>query len=282
MFSLQPDVDQSQPFEPSEFMSPAGGLIVYRTTQQNSCLCSAVNRPLLKAINHTSKQVVIFRPRCKSWRCPGCAAINAQKVVLRAVNGSELLQSRGAVIDFVTVTSHEKLDAAASLAVLPKAWNKLNVRIKRASQEHQYLAIPEQHADGRWHLHAMTTARLPKKWWKDNARSCGLGYQSDVQEVKSLGGVAYYVSKYVSKTLENSNLPKNFRRMRVSRGWPDLPPIKPLEGWEFTLLGMEVPEAHEIARNKRLGFTVILADEKSSWDWIEHFGEGFSETENTP
>ena len=226
MSTIEPIDDESQSSPASDFMSPAGGLIVYRTIQQNSEICTALNRPFLKAINHSTKQVVLFRPRCKSWRCPGCAKINAQKVVLRAANGSEVMQSRGAVLDFVTVTSHEKLDPAASLAVLPKAWNKLNRRMSREAASHEYLAIPEQHKDGRWHLHAIVTAKLPKKWWKDNARQCGLGYQSDVQEVRTLGGVAYYVSKYVSKTLENPNLPKNFRRVRASHGWPELPAME--------------------------------------------------------
>jgi hypothetical protein len=270
MSTLLPEGLESQSADAPVFQSPAGGLIVYRVSEQNSG-CSAVNRPLIKAINRNSKQVVLFHPRCKSWRCPGCAKINAQKVVLRAVNGSEVLRSQGAAIDFVTITSHEKLDPAASLAVLPLAWAKLNRRIKRAAQSPEYFAIPEQHSDGRWHLHAMTTARLPKKWWKDNARSCGLGYQSDVQEVKSLGGVAYYVGKYVAKELKNTNLPTHFRRVRPSQGWPELPAMKPLEGWEFLPVDAHVPMQHETDVYQRMGYTVVLADEKSSWDWIENF-----------
>lgn len=270
MFTLQPDGDKSQPSQSPVFQSPEGGLIVYRGFQQNS-ECSAPNRPLIKAVNRASKQVILFHPRCKSWRCPACAAVNAQKAVLRAVNGSEVLIAQGFKIDFVTVTSHEKLDAAASLAVLPLAWNKLNIRIKRAAQTALYFAIPEQHADGRWHLHAMTTAILSKKWWKDNARTCGLGYQSDVQEVKSLGGVAYYVAKYVGKTLQNSNLPANFKRLRHSHSWPELPVMGELPGWEFLPVQRDIPVQHEVDVYQHMGFTVVMADEKSSWDWIEHW-----------
>jgi len=269
--TLQPDDGESQSSQSPVFQSPEGGLIVYRGIQPN-LECSAANRPLIKAVNHASKQVILFHPRCKSWRCPACAAKNAQKAVLRAVHGSEVLIAQGLKIDFVTVTSHEKLDAAASLAVLPLAWNKLNIRIKRAAQTALYFAIPEQHQDGRWHLHAMTTATLPKKWWKDNARGCGLGYQSDVQEVKSLGGVAYYVAKYVGKTLQNSNLPTNFKRLRHSQQWPNLPVMPETPDWNFFAVQKDIPVQHEVESYQRMGFTVVMADERSSWDWIEHFG----------
>ena len=271
MSTIEPKADESQSSGSPVFQSPEGGLIVYRKSQQD-CGCSAPNRPLIKAVNHASKQCILFHPRCGSWKCPACAQINAQKAILRAVHGSEVLIAQGAKIDFVTVTSHEKLDAAASLAVLPLAWNKLNVRIKRAAQSPEYFAIPEQHKDGRWHLHAMTTAALPKKWWKDNARGCGMGYQSDVQEVKSLGGVAYYVAKYQGKMLQNSNLPKNFRRIRHSNGWPELPAMSPLPDWKFMPVPHDIPVQHEVDSYNAQGFTVVLADEQSSWDWIEHFG----------
>lgn len=270
MSTVQQSDGLSQPPESLDFLSPAGGLIVYRVTERNS-ECSALNRPLLKAVNHDKKTAVLFHPRCKSWRCPACASINAQKVILRAVHGSEALIAQGAKFDFVTVTSHEKLDPAASLAVLPLAWAKLNRRIKRVAAAPEYFAVPEQHKNGRWHLHAMTTAKLPKKWWKDNARSCGLGYQSDVQEVKTLGGVAYYVAKYQAKMLQNTNLPLHFRRLRTSQGWPGLPELPELEGWQFLAVPRDVPVQHETDSYQRLGYTVVLADEKSSWDWIENF-----------
>lgn len=272
MSTIDPNSDESQSENAPFFMSPAGGLIVYRITQPNSPICSALNRPLLKGINHITKQVVLFHPRCKSWRCPACASINAQKATLRALNGAELLIAGGSKMDFLTVTSHEKLSPASSLAVLPKAWNKLNRRVKRVSTAPEYLAIPEQHKDGRWHLHALISVKLPRKWWKDNARACGLGYQSDVKEVQSLGGVAYYVAKYVSKTLENPNLPAHFRRIRPSAGWPKLPAMPENPDWQFMIVPKDVPMNFEAETYQHMGYTVVLADAASAWDWIEHFG----------
>jgi len=260
---------QSQEF--SDFSpSPKGGLILYRTTQQN-LECSAPNRPLLKAVSIDQKTVVFFHPRCKQWSCPACGQKNAYKAVLRAFQGSEGFRDGGAPLHFLTVTSHEKLSAAASLAVLPKAWNKLNVRIKRAAAAPEYFAIPEQHKNGRWHLHAIITANLPRKWWKNNARECGLGYQSDVREVKQLGGVPYYIAKYVTKALENAALPKGFRRIRTSSGWPKLESPQPLEGWEFLIVPRENSLQSEVERYQKTGNTVVLADEISSWDWMKNW-----------
>lgn len=274
MSIVQPKTVENQPPQAPFFVPPQGGLIVYRKSQQNSSFCIARNRPLLKAVNHAAKQAVLFRAGCGTWGCPYCGQKNAQKAVFNAVHGSEVLIEQGAKIDFLTVTSHEKLDAAASLAVLPLAWNKLNRRIKRAAHSCEYFAIPEQHKNGRWHLHAMISANLPKKWWKDNARACGLGYQSDVQEVHSLGGVAYYVAKYQTKLLQQANLPKNFRRIRHSNGWPALPEPAPLIGWQFFLVPRDIPENHEIDSYTHLGYTVVMADETSSWDWLLNICNG--------
>lgn len=251
------------------FPSPEGGLILYRLIVRDGC--QAENRPMLRAVNSTLGQAVYFRPLCKSWNCPYCAPRRAWMWRKRAEYGSDVLTTVGG-LDFVTVTSHEKLSAAASLAVLPKAWHKLYFRLRRRAETVEYFAVPEQHKSGRWHLHVIVTARLKKKWWKDNARACGLGYQSDVQEVADSGGVGNYVTKYLTKTLQNSNLPKGFRRVRLSHGWPSLPG-REFGDWEFAKLGELDAVNDEVAYLQKRGFTVILADGSSSWDWLENMAD---------
>lgn len=252
---------------PPGILSPEGGLIIYRAFQQEFCFTPG--RPVMQAYNPELRQVVFFRPLCKSWKCPYCARRRATAAQIRAVRGVEVLSGTKHV-DFVTVTSHERLDPAATLAVLPLAWNKLNRRLKRAAGDAQYFAVPEQHEDGRWHLHAIIAAdlSLKKKWWKDNARSCGLGYQSDVKEVTSAGGVGGYVSKYLTKSLEYSNLPKYFKHVRSSHGWPKQPvPEKPA-GWTFSMIAKKTPLRDEMRRAIDAGLTVVDADGLSSWSWI--------------
>lgn len=254
---------------PPGFQSPAGGLIIYRVTQQG---CTTPNRPYLKGVNQTTKQVLFFQPDCKSWSCPHCAEIRKKRWQWRATNGVTLFLVDNREIDFVTVTSHEKLTPAGSVAVLGGAWNKLNRRVKRASENHDYLLVPEFHKSGKVHIHLLTTAVLKKKWWKDNARACGFGYQSDVQEVASLGGVSAYVAKYLTKMLQNSNLPKHFRRVRTSNGWPKLPELPPHPDWQFSLVKPDIPLAFIEKTYVAQGYRVVLADGISAWDWIEQGG----------
>ena len=264
--------DLSQDFSGEFSSSPNGGLILIRITQQKR-ECTAPNRPLLKAVSIDKKTVVFFHPRCGMWNCPACGEINAYKAVRRAAIGEQVIIDAGMKLDFITVTSHEKLTPTASLAVLPKAWNKLNIRIKRelTGLTIEYFTVPEQHKDGRWHMHGLTTAKLPRKWWKDNARECGLGYQSDVQEVSDLGGVAPYIGKYMTKMLQNTNLPKHFRRIRTSKGWPKLPNVEPLEGWQVMTIPHEASLQSETDTYQAAGITCVIADEISSWDYMKNW-----------
>ncbi len=257
-------------FEPSQdvdFLSAEGGLTLYRLTQQESN-CIAPNRPMLKAVNRATRQVVFFRPACKSWGCPGCAQKRAKRWVYVARHGTEALLQQGLHVDFLTVTSHEKLGAVGSLSVLSSAWNKLNRRIHRAADTADYFLVPEPHKNGRWHIHAIITAKLPKRWWKDNARACGFGYQSDVQEVRTLGGVHFYVTKYLTKSLQNSNLPRGFRRVRVSQGWPDLPELPSSPDWIFIVLERDRAVAWDVEAYEREGFSVVITDENGAWEIV--------------
>lgn len=252
--------------------SPGGGLILYRANRRDGC--SASGRPELEFFSTELQQVVYFRPPCKSWNCPYCAPRRAWMWRKRAEFGTNVLTTAN-IIEFVTLTSHERLSPAATLAVLPKAWDKLRKRVNRATGETEYFSVPEQHKDGRWHMHLIVSmpVALKKKWWKDNARSCGLGYQSDVQEVESAGGVGGYVTKYLTKMLQNSNLPTGFRRVRLSHGWPKNPAIGKPESWRCSIVPQDIPLDEKIERQRLAGLTVVMADEVSVWDWLENFAE---------
>ena len=267
------DFDPSCQFEfPLGISSAVGGLILYRANVREGC--STPGRPIMKVYNPDLGQVIYFRPLCKSWACPYCARRRATGWRIRAEYGCRVLTTDNQV-EFVTVTSHERLSPAASLAVLPKAWVKLHKRVNRAAGAAEYFAVPEQHEDGRWHLHLIVAAPslLKKRWWKDNARQCGLGYQSDVQEVKSAGGVGGYVTKYLTKMLQVSNLPKGFKRVRLSHGWPqDRKPELP-ENWYLEVLKNDTPLNHEIETARIRGLTVVMADGLSAWDWLENWAE---------
>jgi len=231
--------------------------------------CTNPRVPMMRGISQLEQKVVYFRPTCKSWSCPTCARRNRAKWVATAINGVAVLSDRSAKIDFVTVTSHERLGPAETLRVLPHGWDMLRKRLRRAAATVEYMLIPEAHKDGRVHLHGLVSARLPKRWWKDNAREVGMGYQSDVKEVVSVGGVAGYVSKYIGKQMEFTFFGNGFHRVRCSQGFPRLPDHELPAGWTFSVLPRDVSLAQDMVFWQGRGYQVALGDGLSAWGFVD-------------
>lgn len=191
---------------------------------------------LLVGWDYVQKRAVVARADCNQWICPECSAKMADRWKLRAQIGVRALLARGDSVDFVTVTGHEKLrDFDATEAVWRKAWPVLYNAVKRQHKALEYFIVPEKHKDGRMHVHIIWNAGVSKRWLKDNARRRGLGYQVDVSHLTDWGHAVKYVTKYLSKTL-GQEMPKRFRRVRVSQGWPDIPkPNTAASGlkWEY-------------------------------------------------
>lgn len=231
--------------------------------------CPNTRLPWLKAINHQSRKAVFFPPRCKLWSCPTCGEMNRELWTWRAAHGAKVLYDQGHHLEFVTLTSHEKLDAAGSIKVLPHAWHKVHHRLRRAAPAAQYFLVPEGHKNGRVHLHMITTAHLPKRWWKDAPRACGMGYQSDLQDVRSAGSVAAYIGKYLTKTLQFSNFGRGFRRVRKSQDWPELPELQQPPEWIIYRLPDYASLQGETKRLRQQGYTVATAGSSSAWGFID-------------
>jgi len=265
--SISADADLRQP-ESLFFPSPQGlDSLVEQVVAVEKC--SNPHVPMMQAINHTTKAALYYHPRCKLWSCPQCAETNKSLWTWRAEHGARnLYNAPDGVLSFITVTSHEALSPDGTLAVLPSAWNKLRCRLNRAAPGTQYFMVPEPHKDGRVHLHAIVSCDLPKKWWKDSARSCGFGYQNDVQEVVSVGGVVGYVSKYMGKMLQFTNFQKGFRRVRKSQQWPALPPLAQNEDWTIRQLPVDYALNEAMKFQNMRGYSAALTDSKTAWKVI--------------
>lgn len=237
--------------------------------------CTARNRPWLAARNDSSKSLVLFRPSCKTWGCLSCGLVNRNRWIATAISGVEQLKAADRQVDFLTLTSHEKLRGDASWRVFPPAWDKLGKRYRRAVPDGSlaaYMAVPERHADGSLHTHAIITGGLPRRWWKDNARACGLGFMADVQEVADLG-VGGYVGKYLGKTL-GEEWPRNKRRVNTSRTWPRLPPPEPPAGWVFEKVPTDKQLSIYALEADWGGFDVYKASAETAWQWLDALGYG--------
>ncbi len=194
--------------------------------------CETPNRPYLKATDEANKTIYIIRPDCKLWSCRPCAERRRRLWVFVANFGGDALLSEGRECTFVTLTSSRMVRTlAGGIWVWRRAWPKLSARWRRAEKDLQYLYVPEHTEGFNFHVHLITTATLPSKWYKDNGAATGLGYiaeASPILEAKHCGG---YVGKYLAKALANMKYPKYFRRVNTSRGWPKPPNIESPYVW---------------------------------------------------
>jgi hypothetical protein len=226
------------------------------------------------AKNRTLQVAVFFQPRCKLWTCPACAQVNKALWSVRAYAGAHVMINTGTTLYFVTLTSHEKLNKEQSLWVWPRAWAKLRDRMRYAhGGTFHYLMIPEQHADGRLHVHAIESAGVGDRWIRKAARECGLGYEEEEEKLRTPTGAAAYVVKYLSKSLARSRWPRGFRRVRTSRTWPKLPPLDQPENWQFEALNPRYQLDLEIQRLQDSGFGVTVTTHLTAWEMIQTNGE---------
>jgi hypothetical protein len=258
-----------QPFVLSLSGSEASGLIYIE--QLAATGCKTPNKPYMIARNENTKLALFFQPTCKLWSCPYCGAINANRWVARSIHGTDLLLAADVDMDFVTITAHEKLNAAQSFYVFPRAWPQLYRRYKRAvppSDPKVYIAVPEkQPKTGRHHCHLIISGRLGQRWWKDNARECGLGYQSEDKEVSTVS-VGKYVGKYLGKTLAEK-WPRHKRRINTSRNWPPLPELPEKVGWSFSVMASESKLSPVLVDLSQRGYTVMGVTTKNAWALLD-------------
>jgi hypothetical protein len=198
--------------------------------------CANTKNVYIVAVNASLKKAVIYQPRCGSWDCPVCARKNTDHWATRGAYGAATFMSTGRAVDFVTVTSRGYVTPAASVTIFKQAWPKLLKRATyKAGEKVEYMLIPERQKNGKLHAHFLITFHASNHFWHEKAFKSGLGYMAKAQEVFSPAGAAAYVSKYVTKQLEADTWPRGFRRVRVSNGWPALPDLAEMTGWEYSV-----------------------------------------------
>lgn len=189
--------------------------------------CPNQSAPILYADSIEDGSRFIIKARCKLWSCPYCGKVNAHQHWIRILNGLNELQNRGQIISFVTLTSHEKLKTPElCLAVWRNAWRKLRARLQRiheASSDYDmvYVIVTEKHKDGRLHWHMLNNVACKSRWYKDNGRECGLGYQSKSIRLNNAIQGTNYCTKYLTKSIQENDYPRKMRRIVYSESFPD-------------------------------------------------------------
>jgi len=121
-----------------------------------------------------------------------------------------------------TLTLPGKIKTSSfAFLVLPHLWDNLRKGLQRDIGTWDYAAFVEIHPHrvGIAHFHIVTFTKSPNRL-KDRAHHAGFGYMATEQLIEGWRA-AYYVSKYTSK--QGAEMPKGFRRVRLSQKWPDLP-----------------------------------------------------------
>lgn len=201
--------------------------------------CPNQSTPYLYADSVGESKRFIIKARCKLWNCPYCGAVNAHQHKIRILNGINELRNQGHQFSFVTVTSHERQKTTdGCLSVWRNAWKRLRERLRRIHKNNKwnemvFAITTEFHKNGRLHWHILINNTLSTRWWKDNSRACGLGYQCKSAILDSAIQGANYVTKYLTKSMAEANFPKKMRRIVYSQTFPDKPIIAEKLNWQI-------------------------------------------------
>lgn len=179
--------------------------------------------PNWKAVMIAEKDagLLVARSRCKMWACPYCSHILRRGWKTIMIDG---IQTLGGGWSFVTLTAHENAHKAGkTLENLRGGWRRWLERLRRKYGTIHYVRIYEKHTSGAFHIHAIFNAKIARRWAKDAARNCGMGYQVDVRQIGSYDAplAAIYIAKYLTKEAQE-NFPANIRRVQLSRGFPKI------------------------------------------------------------
>jgi hypothetical protein len=246
-------ISSSQTCEKS--LSEAKGLsLIEHLAVLGEMSCKNPKAPILFGSDEKEKKSLVVRAACKSWNCEPCGARKTRYWIARALNGTRIL---GGNWYFATITPHpDWKKKGASLQNIRKNWDKLRKRIKRKSEAFDYLKVFEHFEDGEYHLHLITNAVLPYtipgqdedgndifycKWLKDASNDSGLGYIADYQLIRSPAGTAYYVAKYVCKSIGAGGKvwEKGLRRIEASHKFPKLPDLHEAGDLEWSYVKSE-------------------------------------------
>lgn len=210
----------------SQKMPAAGGLTFIEQLHAIALQsCIKENRPYITGISESDALAILTRPACKMWNCATCAARNARRWIARIIHGVNRMDTVDGWRMF-TLTAHEKMRGRSSSVLnLREGWKKLYNRLRREFGTNNYARVWESHADGSFHLHGLVDCNIPKRWLRNNARQCGMGYQVDISLIENAGQVAGYISKYFLKSEVIGQYPKGLRRIEVSRNWLKLPEL---------------------------------------------------------
>lgn len=148
---------------------------------------------------------------CNTWGCSVCGPARAHKLGLVAAAAEPQR--------FVTLSR-----VGPDLETVHRRLQILSRALRRSGWGWEYLAVPEVHQNGFWHLHLLQRGDyIPQGQLSKRAESAGMGYVVDIRRIGAAGEVAPYLCKYLTKQTLSAGISasKMRNRYRTSRGfWP--------------------------------------------------------------
>lgn len=168
-------------------------------------------RPLLGKLLHNPRTGDSLPVPCGTWGCSVCGPAKAHRL--------GLLAAAAEPERFVTLSR-----VGPDLQTVHRRLQILSRALRRSGWGWEYLAVPEVHRNGSWHLHLLQRGDfIPQRKLSERARSAGMGYVVDIRRIQAAGDVAPYLCKYLTKQTLNTAVEasKHRRRFRTSRNfWP--------------------------------------------------------------
>lgn len=199
---------------------------------------------------------IMFRLRCKSWRCPYCAIEN-QKMWRKHLK--RRIIDLGGTWWFGTITAPSwDRRPEATIHTIRLNFDRFMKRLRRIYKHGvHYVRIYEKHKNGAFHLHVVMSglsARVRpyksrtgsiafkptddgdrrgtwaiKTWWKKTLAKCGCGYIADIKEIPAIAAIGY-VTEYMTKQAQDYHV-RDLRRIQTSRAIGS-PNVRSTERWE--------------------------------------------------
>lgn len=145
---------------------------------------------------------------CKKWTCSTCGPAKVHQLTALAVAARPER--------FVTLSR-----VAPDLKITYRRLQTLSKALRRRDYTWEYLAVPERHQNGFWHLHILQRGDfIPQRVLSERAESAGMGRVVHIRKVSEGDQAARYLSKYLAKSMRDESF-RNMNRYRASRGfWP--------------------------------------------------------------
>lgn len=191
----------------------------------------------LNLINKKTGESTFHCYKCKSWRHVGECSRYKGAQDYRRIKGA--IEKLGDNWIYLVLTFDRSKSLKQSYRDIVKCWDKFRKRLERKYGKFKYITLIEQHKDGYPHVNVLIHNEilfkkytdfgfnaLRKEWFDFNVKDSGFGWKYWIENMRSKDAISGYFVKLVGQMAGEfakpsqipREAPKNFRRLRASRG----------------------------------------------------------------